>query len=378
MQSLTVEHIMMSQINNNNNANANHDGIEREFELVTSILQQKYEKYPTRVKSKVNGLVRHFLGELEDTVHKLLTDNRTDEGGEYLGFDFDRDSIEGVEAAIETFPSVLARRDKAAPWSYPIEKQAHSLRDDTFRVNVHAVSFLPLLARLGDRHGLFREEDRAGLLIDDDAGFNALHRLVGNSDNDVEDGDEEHHELVDVRCVDAMGKLRETGHMKKTDVREYDLLQTLCRSSVFAERRFLFLSGWDPDALRHVDDDGDSPLQCAAEFQSIEGFKTVLDVVIRYFPRKEGIKLLFQTNCDGATPFETACLRHGRENVMEIVESVLTEQHSDSTPFNAAEVFLSAATDENTGLDGVFFVLRRQPDVLQKLLSPLVANYSQQ
>merc|ERR1711907_859811 len=87
----------------NNNAIEQRLMLEQQFELVASILRQKYKNYPGRVQTKVNRLVQFFLLELEHEIHKLLCNNRVDEDGNYLGFDIARDSIEEVEAAILTF-----------------------------------------------------------------------------------------------------------------------------------------------------------------------------------------------------------------------------------------------------------------------------------
>ena len=53
---------------------------------------------------------------------------------------------------------------------------------------------------------------------------------------------------------------------------------------------------------------------------------------------------------------------------MKIVGDTLT-RYLDTTPINVEGALLSAAIDENIHLDSVYFLLRRQPDVLVKLLS---------
>ena len=46
-----------------------HEG---EGELKIRKLNEKYEKYPARVQTKVEGLVRFFLGQLEDEIRTPL------------------------------------------------------------------------------------------------------------------------------------------------------------------------------------------------------------------------------------------------------------------------------------------------------------------
>ena len=48
-------------------------------------------------------------------------------------------------------------------------------------------------------------------------------------------------------------------------------------------------------------------------------------------------------------------------------ESVLANYSNKA--YNTAYTLISVAIDENIDLDGVYFVLRREPNVLQKLLS---------
>jgi hypothetical protein len=57
--------------------------------------------------------------------------------------------------------------------------------------------------------------------------------------------------------------------------------------------------------------------------------------------------------------------------VMKLIEDTLI-RYSDTTPVNVEEALLSTAIDENVHLDCVYFLLRllrREPDVLLKLLS---------
>ena len=126
--------------------------------------------------------------------------------------------------------------------------------------------------------------------------------------------------------------------------------------------------GLDPSSL--IQDDGSYwlPLYLAASRSSMLGFRSVFEAGIKYFPNKKGISLLFQTskryNC---TPFHFACRRFGYEEVMKIVDDTLI-RYSD-TPINTTEALIMAAIDKNIHLDCVYFLLRRQPDILHKLLS---------
>ena len=98
----------------------------------------------------------------------------------------------------------------------------------------------------------------------------------------------------------------------------------------------------------------------------------VFEYGIRYYPKKKGISLLFFKRSHGLrrTPFQLACKEFGfgYEEVMKVVEDTLI-RYSD-TPINITEALTMAAIDENIHLDGVYFLLRRHPDILHKILSP--------
>ena len=72
------------------------------------------------------------------------------------------------------------------------------------------------------------------------------------------------------------------------------------------------------------------------------------------------------------TSFQRACKQFGHEQVMTGIEDTLT-RYSDSTPLNVVEALITAAIDEDIHLDCVYYLIRREPNVLQKLLSPTVA-----
>ena len=75
----------------------------------------------------------------------------------------------------------------------------------------------------------------------------------------------------------------------------------------------------------------------------------------------------------GYTPFDRACCRHGREKVLKVIDSTLIK--CSANPYDTAEVLFIAATDEDISIDGIYFLLRRTPDVVQKLSRSNIAIY---
>ena len=148
------------------------------------------------------------------------------------------------------------------------------------------------------------------------------------------------------------------------------------------EKRIRFLVEWDPTALLHFrlyDEnsplhlyDGDLPLHRAAIFCSIQGFRLVFDYGIHYYPIKKGINILFQTNRNGDTPIQLACKKFGCDKVMNVINDTLTccrySSDNDTPKLNIVEALVMAAIDKSIHLDCVYFLLRREPDLLVKLL----------
>jgi len=127
---------------------------------------------------------------------------------------------------------------------------------------------------------------------------------------------------------------------------------------------------WDPSALIKPNIYGGSPIgyvALATKYSSIREFQLIFEYGIRYFPKMKGINILFHKYNIGETPFQFACEEFGRDEVMKIIEDTLA-RYSD-TPLNVAEALLSAAIDEKSHLDCVYFLLRRELDVLVKLQS---------
>ncbi|OEU10487.1 hypothetical protein FRACYDRAFT_271036 [Fragilariopsis cylindrus CCMP1102] len=146
-------------------------------------------------------------------------------------------------------------------------------------------------------------------------------------------------------------------------------MNNLCRQdNYFVVKRFRFLVVWDPDSLWRKNTHGRIPLHSAALHRAMQRFQFVFGYGIYYYPNKKGINLVFHQGVSGQTPFQLACEKHGRDEVMKVIEDTLT-RYSD-TPLNIVDALITAAIDENVHLDCVYFLLRRKPVyVLQELLS---------
>lgn len=240
--------------------------------------------------------------------------------------------------------------------------------DSNYGINLKAVSFISILAQLGTELNQFPEEQRGGLLCHpgsslNERTFGALLEVYSSSD--------EVNQLVDIVCLTQLIRLRRMNLFKKEDLRDFNLVEFMY-SQDFAERRYRFLIEWDPTLLLDAREGEWCPLNGTA-YNSVRGFQLVFELCIRYYPKTLGIRLLFKIEhlCDSETSFSRACETHGRDKVMKIVEN--TMNNSDIS-INTVEALFLAAIDDNIYLDCVYLLLKRQPDVLARLLSGFSNN----
>jgi hypothetical protein len=342
--------------------------------LKIDLVLARKEKFPFRNRNKIDGLIQEFLEKLGNDIHDMLCENEFAGADTYDGLDSDRDTEEEVETAIRFFPEVLSRRKPfyEGLFHYPIQELAlaHNVQfehneDGNWQYNncynnVKTVLFIPIVARLAIEFNLFEEDERGGLLCLDRDCDNVLQHLMRTVETIVENL-EEKYRVIDDKYLQVLMQLRKLGLLKKEDIQRYDLLHYLCRGDYFTEKRLRFLVEWDPNALTQAGIFGQVPLDLVG---SIQGFQVVFEYGIRYFPKKKGISLLFHKPNSLLTTFQYAC---SCEKVKKIIEDTLA-RHS-STPINSADALLSAAFDETVHLDGVYFLLRREPGMLHKLLS---------
>jgi len=158
----------------------------------------------------------------------------------------------------------------------------------------------------------------------------------------------------------------------------------------FFQRRLQVLLNLCPAVLELQN--GDNPLHNAAFYSPIgqyECFISVLMAGIRKLTKNNGILLLFRSNGNIGhsspliTPFNRFIYRWSREKGrwshkneeeeqkrLDAINNALNDPIlcCHNPPYDTAEAIFEAATSEQISLDGVFFFLRREPDVLQKLL----------
>ena len=135
------------------------------------------------------------------------------------------------------------------------------------------------------------------------------------------------------------------------------------------EKRFRFLSDWDPVALMTPCFDTNSylPIHYSTDCQDIQSFLLALDAGMRHNPTKLGFAFTEGKDEDVDTreiPYHKACNKFGEEKVRrEVLDRIMKCPETNTDRF-----LLSAAVDEAINLDGLYILVRREPAALQRLL----------
>ena len=199
-------------------------------------------------------------------------------------------SVEAVEKVVKKFPSTLSHVHED-DGRIPIQYAAFS----------DAFEYVPVLAKEGMKHKVGGEDARGGLLTIDpyeDRGWNTLRLFVKSGA-----GEE------DVERVNILKELRKSGMLVKKDIREQEFLSYSCWEDNRA--RFEYFASWDPDAL--ID------MVHQIDFRQLSLF---FKASFKYHPFTGG--LLFEKDDDGIIAFDTMCAGNGTKETMNILYEILT------------------------------------------------------
>ena len=353
---------------NNDDANEGVDDDEEEqnandrrlINKAILILQERLD-FPFRTRNTIVELAQQFVDGVGDDIKDMITDTRSVEEG-YEGLDSDRDTEKEVEKAIRFYPESLTRRGgqfgeiPCQCLMYMYDNTTH-----TYLFNVKAASFIHLFVSLAIKFNSFEEEERGGLLFEDDIGEITLQFLVHFVDNDHQQRND------DTTCLAVLIRLRQSGLLKKEDIQQYELVHRICLTPYFSEHKFRFFAEWCPESLIQINEnEGILPLHWAAN--NDQSFRLVLDAVFRYYPRWRGLHALFRMrNYNNDSSFEMACKKLTRTTTIDIVEETLN-RYSNTTPLNMHNAFMLAAIDDRIHLDCLYFLTRRHPDVMLGML----------
>ncbi|GFH56800.1 hypothetical protein CTEN210_13276 [Chaetoceros tenuissimus] len=211
-------------------------------------------------------------------------------------------STKSVEKVVTKFPSTLSslNEDGRLPIQSAVENDATGL------------DFVVVLAKEGLKHDVGDENARGGLLTVDPKDENGWNTLQCFSNIDTEDS--EHSEEYDVRSVNALKQLQRLGLLKKKDIQQYGLLWCSCRN----KGRFEYFTSLDPDALLNTKVDN---IPWIHDVVDINHLSLALKEGFRYFGSIGG--LLFVKNIEGETLLDSSIEYYGTEPMMTMLHELL-------------------------------------------------------
>ncbi|OEU09074.1 hypothetical protein FRACYDRAFT_248933 [Fragilariopsis cylindrus CCMP1102] len=332
-----------------------------------------------QINQAVNSIADKFLSKVRTAVRDLLVidiyvqEARLEERERGLTKTIvDEDWYEDerkIANAIRYFPDVLLEKRYGM---YPIHELTCQQGNNADYI-LKNISRIPLLVELGSELGQFDEELRGGLLStwtdDEDTDWTVLWSIIiyDRTENGTTN-------LVD-ECFSAVWKrLRQNNHLKKEDIREYNLVGRLLMNDIgiFSEARLLYFVDWDPMTLTipcKPERGIMLPIHWAAR-RDFRIFKIVIQAGLRYFPEKLAFvfcKGTHRNRDDGKkrtrTPFRLACNKHGQEKVMnEVLDCIANYCAASASPSTMeSSLLMTAVTDESIHLEGLYTLLRKDP-----------------
>jgi len=259
---------------------------------------------------------------------------------------------------------------QCVPGSLSVEGEDYRLplESSQWKVNMHhgdkkncmeSLPFIPVLAEEGVKHEVGGRGMRGGLLHKT-YGYNTLSYLTSAVNSDKVD--------IDPICLEVMKRLRKKKLFKKDDIHEHDLL--LLSSKAGCQKRFEYLTNWYPDALKKPrDHEGGILLHLCGKCVNPRTFQTVFKSTLKRYPRELG--LLFIKNNKGETPYQLMKKKRGKARAWKTVKSCLSGPASkinmhEMNPKTNLYPFLFAAAVDNSELDMVYYLLRRNPIIVER------------
>jgi hypothetical protein len=360
--------------NDNDNDNGKDDVVSNEdyfaaVEALRSIIVEIGDH--TKFSPLLLHLIRTRLNEFEA---EFLSGTYSDvTQWTFFKLDSSVDTEEQLKTAIHFFPKVLSNgRCISTMDQAMLPINAAALRKE-------AVPFVPVLAELGRKYNKFEDHQRGGLLNkytrdrwNGTRRNTALNDLVrGTYPYDDEDDEE--------LRFGAIERLRSMGLLKKEDVQCYNLLRVCCnqmeekRSKIFEylvdwnPEALLKSEGWDNGLLPHLV--GTSSTYNRNEELDRDVFLTTMQLGFLYFPNEFGFMFHIDQQ-SGITPFMYLCETYNlREQFSQLCFRLFREPEDSITeyPWKKKEAFM-LATDDKVHLDGLYSMVRQDPNLLQHLL----------
>jgi hypothetical protein len=331
------------------------------------------------LRNAINKKAKKFLKSLKDDV------------GDFLHYDMDDEehSEDDIRTLVQCVPHALSHQLVKGDgcWDFPIGGIAlHNTECiSTGSYRQIGLSLIPVLADEGMKLNVFEDDMRGGLLCKDNDGSNELWRISACGFD----------ESSDLRLLDVIKRLREMGLFKKEDIRKYNLLH--CSKNEHCSKRFNYFANWDPSALKytcpHMERDPIWLLHVCRLSIDPHSFQSVLNATLRHYPHDLVQVLFLRGTSEGNITFQTAEETLGKKEALKLFENptfqtagetlgkkealALFENCLDAetngskvlfekNPKTNMYAFMVAAAGDTSDLDMVYYLLRRNPLVLDE------------
>ncbi|GFH46477.1 hypothetical protein CTEN210_02951 [Chaetoceros tenuissimus] len=218
--------------------------------------------------------------------------------------------------------TVLERMIRAFPKSLSTpHRETNLLPIQTAAIYSEGAKYIPVLAKVGQIHNVGGENQRGGLLTSypDNWDFKfgirrTLEVLLFHAD------EEEDKETEDMRYVSALKTLQEENLLLKEDVHRYDLLYASGWEQ--SKLRFKFILQLDPDALNKFSLYMPGHFMHGAMSRGAATMRAIFESTFECYPDQAGF--LFQKDLIGRTVFQEALEKHGEYNTMSVIRDIIS------------------------------------------------------
>ena len=213
-----------------------------------------------------------------------------------------------IESVVTKYPTAMKIEN---------ERNRLPIQSCIWEKNRHGQKYIPLLARQG-QHIVGGEESRGGLLTSDrsfgNGTWNTLQVVVnmdgGNATKERDEG-----------IVKVLERLKKDGLLKEADVSEYNLIVYCARKC--CPMRFKYLLQLDPGALEEFSSDGKTFMHWLIYQHDLNCLKAILKVTLELYPEQAGYLFQKDTDGKQAA-VEKAFEEYGVEETMEAIHEIIS------------------------------------------------------
>ncbi|GFH46509.1 hypothetical protein CTEN210_02983 [Chaetoceros tenuissimus] len=215
-----------------------------------------------------------------------------------------------VESVVKNFPDAMKIEN---------EKKRLPIQACLWYTSNHALKYIPLLAREGFKYNVGGEGKRGGLLTSDPSWDNA--RLNTLQLAAIMNGDGNLSKDFDEGIVKVLETLKKDGLLKKGDVTEYNLIRESAWKG--CHMRFKFLLQLDPESVSGFLLDGKMFMYYLVNNRKLCHFKAILKVTLELYPEQAGY-LFQKNLSRQQTAVERAIRKYGEKETMTALHEIIS------------------------------------------------------